>query len=50
MLALIHPGHGPERETIAHWLLAPSHLGGVLVLIVALALVVYSWRRNHADT
>jgi hypothetical protein len=46
-LALAHPGHGHTApESASHWLAEPAHLGGLVVLAVALGLVAWAARRQ----
>ncbi len=50
-IAMAHPGHGPINQGLAHYLLSPIHLLGVvagLMLVVVLYRYYKSSRQQHA--
>ena len=44
-LANAHPGHGPVDHGMAHYLLSPIHLMGVLA-VIALGVVLYRYYKT----
>ncbi len=46
LLATAHPGHGPVDHGMAHYLLSPIHLIGVLA-VIALGIVLYRYYKSN---
>ncbi len=44
-LSMAHPGHGPVQDGMAHYILSPMHLLGILAIGIV-GYGVYRWREK----